>query len=1158
MLDPLATIPSTLAHQSSPSQSTTTESSSQQQNPPSSSNSATTSISRRPRLQSSGTSGSTITQDSISIPLSPRQFDSSTHDQGEGLKRKRPRVSKACTYCRKKKVKCDGNLPCSNCKDNNEGECIYVADPEKKPKPPKPPKAPKVPKPKPEKPEKKTKAQTIDQVNLRLDRIEDLLGSLTEEIRGARKLTSDELQPTIADEETANLKDDGPEPRCIETNESSSYPEIKNNKFGSHGIIDIFSKSSLESLFRGLGPNNRTEVKDILLVGSIYNYYSHAFMDSICQPIKSVIRNRTDLMDNTFTDSSVPLELLNYLDDIYIVSYICEPSYIKSLFESYFKNNKKCYTKGLGPKLRSFTWSEFMIMSVLVALCISDVVDERNVTTMKKTSKHSSPLLQSMTNKQLVELDTKCFFSAVFYYNRLVLSCEGIETVQALALFVIYLQTVMSSIKLTHIPIAIATRYAQDLGFHRPETYEGLSWHERFMRKRLWWFCQTFEVAYCYRYGKPVQVREDGLTSLIDGDKSTLIMVQSSIDRMRALWEDAKILKNVSNLYELAENKTLHRSAAYFLYQLTKIRLQSFDWIYSISSQNMKLIKIFAYIDQINKQMRDLAKLFQPPITICYYNDPRFFFTTLNKPLDQVLAFDSGLNNFLSMYMNYYQHLMTINRVAIQEIPPGGTDEALAEKVSEYRHISLESARTILHIVKSFNLQTMSYTAFSWYLYEPFAAFCHLASVHFANPNSSEAETDLKLMIEVSLDFFSFKNSTRDVKIQRNCIRQKLYDLTTRYLLRIFMNITNKGLKTKLFSKNKALQTHLDLPQQFPEFYTPEGQLGMNQVSTSKVFEMWFRAYNFTDTESSADTTGVNRKPATSNNDKSGTATGNSESSGSGSGKSISSMSKGNTSTSASSEISNPIPEKGNKSPTNRKMDGILKRAVSPLSSTKVRLGFAEDYRENEAGYSQPQYSSHSIPFQQLHQSSQSAKEKLRENHSQHLQTLEMPQQQYNSRQLTQLLYDPFSQLSHLFHPQAMFQGQPHQQRPLSLLQPQPYLAQLDPLLMPPPLNFMPNYAPRYLDTSSTASHQYLPNAVPQAHQIELQQNASGQQQQHTSSMLSPQTAQLPGIVPSFQESFDPGNIMSIDNQQSEIWPQFGNEFVDGANMNEQRDPPGE
>lgn len=46
--------------------------------------------------------------------------------------KKRERVSKACTFCRKKKIKCDGMMPCVHCINSNSSDCHYALDVVKK------------------------------------------------------------------------------------------------------------------------------------------------------------------------------------------------------------------------------------------------------------------------------------------------------------------------------------------------------------------------------------------------------------------------------------------------------------------------------------------------------------------------------------------------------------------------------------------------------------------------------------------------------------------------------------------------------------------------------------------------------------------------------------------------------------------------------------------------------------------------------------------------------------------------------------------------------------------------------------------------------------------------------------------------------------------
>jgi hypothetical protein len=54
---------------------------------------------------------------SMEIPVTPHQ--------GSAKKRRRP--PRACTQCRRRKMRCDQNEPCSNCARSHGFECIYPA-----------------------------------------------------------------------------------------------------------------------------------------------------------------------------------------------------------------------------------------------------------------------------------------------------------------------------------------------------------------------------------------------------------------------------------------------------------------------------------------------------------------------------------------------------------------------------------------------------------------------------------------------------------------------------------------------------------------------------------------------------------------------------------------------------------------------------------------------------------------------------------------------------------------------------------------------------------------------------------------------------------------------------------------------------------------------
>ena len=79
------------------------------------------------------------------------------------------------------------------------------------------------------------------------------------------------------------------------------------------------------------------------------------------------------------------------------------------------------------PNRQVFKWSELLIMSAAIGLTVSLILDERN---MGKTGE--SELINNLNDVQLVEINSKCFYSMVLYYNRLCFISEGLSSIQAL------------------------------------------------------------------------------------------------------------------------------------------------------------------------------------------------------------------------------------------------------------------------------------------------------------------------------------------------------------------------------------------------------------------------------------------------------------------------------------------------------------------------------------------------------------------------------------------------------------------------------------------------------------------------------------------------------------------------------------------------------
>ncbi|RCK65207.1 Thiamine repressible genes regulatory protein thi1 [Candida viswanathii] len=745
-----------------------------------------------PPASHASSSSSTITQSTASssgeLPLAPPK--------------KRARISKACQHCRKKKVKCDGGKPCNNCVQSNGGNCVYEEDAEKKPKPPSKKKSSTPSK------TKLSKTQTIKELDERLLRIETMLSDLTTELQAMRAKPHN-----VSDSTLSEITEES------EPDESGADSEIESNLLRAYAVTNVFSKESLKEMFAPIGGNEaKRYLEDISNVGAIYNYYSQAFLDTVCQPIKIRLRKRFELMDSIFADASLPVEILNtYYDRIFFLKLVLERKYITGLFDKYYQEKDV-------PNRSIFTWSELLIMSSTIGISVSLILDERNL-----GKKSSSEMINSLSDAQLIEINSKCFYSMVLYYNRLCYVSEGITSVQALVFWVIYLESIISSLRVNVVPITIAVKYAEDLGLHLHETYEGLSWDEQLVRKTLWWFCEFYLIEYNTRSGHPAGLTLEEVISL--EDVSSNAVIKSNWNLLESYFKSPN---DASVLAKIRESNATHRCVAYVMYCVSKIRIKSFDLLYK-SNCKMTVSQLINNLELLNDEMKSINNA---PLSFKFYDDDDFMFHS-KKSIALVQKLDNGYENYFFLNLVYFQHLMTINRIKV----PQTTAQKYLDKVSEFTKIANKSARTILHVTRSLKLQDLAFTTFSWILYYPYVAFLHLGGYCMEHPHYNGIEEDLKLLINVSLLFFPYKLDPKTAPVRRNCVRQLFYDLVTRYVLNVIIKLIDVELSKKLLKKHKTLKAHLNMMSNFPEFFIDNVHIGINKAHTNQVLRKWFSPY---------------------------------------------------------------------------------------------------------------------------------------------------------------------------------------------------------------------------------------------------------------------------------------------------------------------------
>ncbi|EER30855.1 predicted protein [Candida tropicalis MYA-3404] len=775
----------------------------------------------------------------------------------------RKRIRVACDTCRRKKIKCNGTFPCANCvQTKNESSCHYTERPMKKSKIVKDKKETSIsnkkddvisvtssngdnnelkPKDKPTtKSKSKSKSHSTGDIESRLSSIENsisrmmsvmekLSGKLTSQSNGEQNITEDE-EPEIRDHTTTPSDLQNPKKDFNDLVNLRNWDEF----VGTHSIACIFSRDSLAWMERALGEYGveyLTPIRNLPLV--FFSEMKPYILKWVDPPVVDRHQKRR-LMETPFPlDEKLVMGLVNlYYEETSIVNTIVEESWMRELFTSYFKNLKETDAR----KRRRYRLPELLSMTcvLLIALTCNTEDGLFNYDPKKFPNEYSpaGALLDGYSRKMLTELQEKLFDNAIYYYQRVSVVSEGIETIEALLLLIICIESNWLTSFLNSSPIAVAIRFAQDLGLHRAESYLNKPLKEQERRRRVWWFCYFFDIEFCFKSGKPPMINSSDVTTNSDEDllqyfkltaaeapqSSALTSVFQSIvdDVLRSTTEQSSMSLGILRQIQYGGyiNNPMYFHFSVLL--LSKIRSNSYHELFVASAQKKSFNEISNTLEKLNQEMMQLAAHSAEAIKPRFHNDLRFQVSDTDNSI-------SRKETILSFKLSFFCHLMIINRYPFMI---STKDSLLDDRILQYRNLSLDSARTILLLVKSWDRSSATAIFFNWALYFPVAAFLVLSAAILNHPSLAESQRDLYLLIDIALSYFSCSNEWKhsDSFINKKTVIYTNKALSIELIIRLMLRIVIKVFETQtgisILDNNQILKDYLkEAETKFPEIF---------------------------------------------------------------------------------------------------------------------------------------------------------------------------------------------------------------------------------------------------------------------------------------------------------------------------------------------------
>lgn len=695
--------------------------------------------------------------------------------------KRRDRVAKACALCRRKKTKCDGEAQCANCVQLNT-ECVYVNNKVRKPR-----------------------LKSSDSMALRMAKLEQLVVRIAERVELAADDVADGGSTAPADSDELSLDELAPLPselifqQCknILTDMDGRPLRATRNLAkmfhykGHHlGISMVFSAGSIEHLRTKLPPQDHHIMAPLETLPFFLTAWKRVFQRIWQEPQLLSADDVRRMSAGVFPEREIMDDVLEAFEFMQFGVFVCEGSEVRALFDAYFENKRVPASKR-----RKFSSSELMLMTLVVVVTLLLVV-ERSDTSYPPFERF--PRLMLMPLPKVAALHEKLFTNIVYYYHRVCIVSEGIITIQALLLMVMYLDTLWVMADVNHTLIGLAVRYAQELGLHRFETSEMFPPDEQNRRARVWEACQMIDSEIAYRLGKPP------LINIFDLAFTHPLLVDG--------W-------NVVMHHRLLHNSKLKDVPFQSVYrQLLHLRSISYLRLFSSHVDYSSLRHIQDVVTELNQCMAQIAERMDDETRVRFFHDPNFERSLRNFTVNT--SFPDSKEFLLTLHLTYFHHVMTINRCPSIIV----ADEASAAppyENLEYRRLSNDAARTILHIIRAIDPKNLTFLMLNYFVIYPFAATLNLLSCCLNHADDTDAFKDLSLLIDVLMNFYAYLGSKAERESTRLFfLKPQLLDLITRIMLRVVIKVVEERTKMNILDSNPALREHLEsVERTHPQFY---------------------------------------------------------------------------------------------------------------------------------------------------------------------------------------------------------------------------------------------------------------------------------------------------------------------------------------------------
>lgn len=740
------------------------------------------------------------------------------------------RTRVACESCRRKKIKCSGEQPCSNCINKKVPiECVFEDKNKVKMEI--------------LKSSSKNRKQIMED---RLSRLEDILVNVVNKIenikpgdtRGSFESRSSSSNLISSSNETESSVTSNTSNSSPQVNHHSKFeyedlvysqdrgvPSFRQRFFENHSFYSICSTKSMKWIDDSLPPHQKDYLNYFKKVPLFFFSKQVTFFQKFVDPIDINATNKEKYLIK-------PIRL-EYQYVMALVQLTKHNSDAMDCMISSEELDELIYQYYFSEKLMNK--STLLLLCAVISLSINVKISTKNL----KLSKKYNPILEKYTNAELYSHYDDLLTSSILIYQRIGVLSLGFETIRSLLMLVASLEASgIIMIEITYIILSTAIRFAQEFGLHKPLTYTKLDPAKVHLYKKLWELCLHLDIEFCFRHGKQPIINTFDIITDFHYDMNTMLQLfdvgESSIEHYDAKTNIGFLKREVVlNLYN---NKKYSEISNYCEYSISKLRFYSYFRLFANVDDLVTVENLESLLQELNQTSLMIIDRLIGEFKPRFYDE-----TDFNKYIDyhienikrsqknEAVLYDRVLN----MQFVFFFQLMVTNRVPFLT---SSTNES--SKMQTFRTISNKSARTILYLTLKCKPLIIQSFGFVWMSFYPFAAFLILSTTLMYAPHHIDVKHDIDLLLQVSNFMFetAFADYTEDtVSFNLHNNRFGLQAVIMKFFLQIVIAIVDSKTGNKT-PRNEIYENQMDrMAKIAPQIFSKEKPLDFPFVFSEEV-----------------------------------------------------------------------------------------------------------------------------------------------------------------------------------------------------------------------------------------------------------------------------------------------------------------------------------